>query len=121
METIKASELRIANWILFNQESYQIAIIYNNDRIGIKRKNGSIFYLKTSQVLPVQLTKDVLLKCGFIKHDIIYTFNGYAYFYGNISILQKDKNAHIAANILYLHELQNVFHSIDKLELEFKQ
>jgi hypothetical protein len=117
MAIIKASELRIGNWILFNQEEHQISVIYNNDTIGIKRKNGSMFYLKAKNVLPIPLTKNVLVKCGFIKHDIIFTFNGYAYFYGNLS----NKNAHVAENILYLHELQNVFQSLYKIKLEFIQ
>lgn len=128
---ITASELRIGNWVMYNDQNetpmptaIQICI---QDLILINEN------VKDCNYKPIPLTEEILLKCGFQKRESS-ACNEY---YIGINQVTKDwlfsitwliKPESINApncpfyrngghNIYYLHELQNLFYSLTKTEL----
>lgn len=124
-----AEELRIGNWVYNsttrnNMQVYPMMIpqLYN-----IEKECGS---LKYSNIKPIPLSKEVLLKCGFEKEG------DYGYiFFGEITnyILDEDiaGSYQVGVNhgsctnffswdIKYLHQLQNLFYCLCGKELEVK-
>lgn len=137
---IDARELRIGNIVYVDNEKYHPklkniplevsgiseCIGLDNEKtysIGLKHinHNPNTYYETYSQFIkfikPVELTEDLLLKCGFVKKD------NYCFYYNGIRLipirdLYLRGNFPIRADIKYLHQLQNLYYALTGQELE---
>jgi len=118
---LKAIELRIGNYYQENGTYYKTT---PNDIINLIRCEAS----KTeSDMQPVPLTEDILLKCGFKKDgksycigywDCDFTLEQYSdevFYMVNVS-----ESLKFGPEIRYLHQLQNIYFALEEEELEVK-
>ena len=128
---IQSNELRYGNKLLFlgNIETFEFIDQIREDGVfWIQTKEQKIAY-KNFQFKPVELTEDILLKCGFQNNEPNYfwiTIKGYendeTYIYINkissgIGIFQNDKENYLDIEIKYLHQLQNLYFALTNQEL----
>lgn len=113
---IKATELRIGNWV---DGGY-------NDRLYYRIKEHDFLNTDFAITKPIPLTEEILLKCGFdffntclyhpvIKHQYQFRFyenDLYYGFYGECEFIKETQQP-----IKYLHQLQNLFYSLTGEEL----
>lgn len=139
---MEANELRIGNWVTVdNPQCYPelknkpvrvrgIGVALGLDdkwTYGICISTDDIRYSGISQfihfVIPIPLTEGLLLKCGFVKADCFYyTYRcSFTLWYDNFndgSYNALSGTNHIARNIKYLHQLQNLYYALTGKELE---
>lgn len=123
---MKAEELRVGNLVKMDGDLVSVDLwlfkeLYNNNSVT-----------STLLLSPIPITEDILLKCGFeaeSKYDD-FKLNGVNIqscsmrcktlerfsFYLNLG----DENDELNNKIDYLHELQNLYYSLTKKELEIK-
>ncbi len=109
---ITASELRIGN-IITNHDEVQVVDIWH---FAVLCAKDSEHFIK-----PIELTEDVLLKCGFEKADdewsvadfCMQIFQGWLHYSAGEGVKLSEK-------ITTLHQLQNIYYAITGKELEFK-
>lgn len=124
---IQANELRIGNYIVFNEDDAISKVIgIHTDIDGVDVQIGDEeTYIELRQFSGIELTEEILLKCGF---DKVNEFEGYADkkhcllrtgdFYLFMPFCTEDKDCYI--EIKHLHQLQNLFHSLTGQELNVK-
>lgn len=103
--SIKVEELRVGNWLYRKS-------INQNVRISIDSFNDLIDYE------PIELTEEILLKCGF-------EYDGAFYFKDGIFLEYEDNSLRLdcmsdSVNIKYLHQLQNLYFALTNKELNVK-
>ena len=119
---MKASELRIGNWISYNSGMNIVLGVQSpspqkqphlSDKYLVEINPPDSFFVPIDDIKPTELTPDILEKCGFEKEGDTYkvvdknldycfriSFTGSGYFSPNT----------IAKHpILYLHQLQNLY------------
>lgn len=104
---MKATELRIGNWIEYMGQAIQVDAY----EIGETELNTSV-----SQ--PIPLTEEWLVKFGFEKID--------EWAFGELELKQYKNHKHFTEalyliEVNYVHQLQNLYHSLTALELTIKQ
>jgi hypothetical protein len=116
---MEATELRITNWILDeNGNPVQIVEItdFNRVAVGSDRK---VLDLQNSS--PIPLTKEILLKAGFLDNN--------PWEKGNLRLDSENRlifvdetgyGIIIARNVEFLHRLQNLYFDLIGNELEVK-
>ena len=127
---MKATELKIGNWVYNsttrnNMQVYPMMIpqLYN-----IEKERGS---LKDSNINPITLSEEILLKCGFEKDDTGVDMFDQDYHewcqkeFPIIGVLcQNETKEYLfdentdTLRIRYLHQLQNLYFSLTQKELE---
>lgn len=123
---MKANELRIGNLYQIGDSIYKVNHIYNDAFAGEFIKKASGDYTNGGRKSPIDLSPEILEKCGFEKvtqlggnhygnptNNIILQEQedgGYAFF-GSECIHGKSNK--------YLHELQNLVYAITGEELTF--
>jgi len=122
---MKASELRIGNWIYIPQTK-------TNERIGSIEENGRFTtigykssYSSIECLEPIPLTEECLLKFGFEKNDN----NQFILMEGSVDILfNKDLNGWTCDGINFsinmtehVHQLQNLYFALTGEELKLKE
>ena len=118
MENLRASELRIGNYVQLNTNITQVDVIDYNQIIATEFGLIELKYIK-----PIPLTEEWLLKFGF-ETDNIEWWNGIisigiykdGLFYcptGKISL-------RIGKEIQYVHQLQNLYFALTGKELKQK-
>jgi hypothetical protein len=120
---IKANELRIGNYILINGSIVRIGYGVIQD---VYQKNKGIRnqYLNTLTHEPIPLTPEILEKAGFkfYEKSEMYEkddFMDLHILYDNAGYCIKDYELNIwSPNILYLHQLQNLYFALTGEELE---
>lgn len=112
--SIQPNELRLGNWLSYKGDYYQVEILESN--MVIDEFEG---------IEPIPLSPEILERCGFEKDDDDYllkiddrsclhiNFNKERYLIESYDGLIKIKN------INYLHQLQNLYHSLVGQELQF--
>ena len=119
---IEAKELRFGNIVYVDNEKYKIVGIYEN-RIKTKRYDQISYfpfyhiYLDEKFLKPIQLTKDLLMNCGFK----LETNKPNQYRYKNRLIIVRDAffvDYGTSVRIKYLHKLQNFIYALNNEELE---
>ena len=117
---IHSLDLKLKNWVKYNNGYFQIAALtedfpyLNNDEFG----HGIVSY---DNIFGIELTEDILVKCCGFEKPTDDNFGGYLspkFQNGRIRILNnKWWNGCWDTEITYLHELQNLIHSLTKKEL----
>ena len=102
---MKANELRVNN-----------IVIYNDVELIISEYCETIILL--SNLKPIELTEEWLLKFGFqsIKHNNYY-LHPFTFRENKIRIGYKTSTRHLANDIKYVHQLQNLYFAIMGEEL----
>src|SRR5690606_3233401 len=108
---MKAQELRIGNWVEYDERYFQIDTIafefptLNTIEFGI----GVVDY---NNIKPIPLSEDVLLRCGAVLHGIEYIIKASALpvkfrFHSKIAYCEMGK-LYLGERIKDLRELQNL-------------
>lgn len=135
---MKASELRIGNWIeVYSSESqvneFDSGLIFFN---LLKNQDGTNFeydYIDAEFAKPILLTQEWLIKFGFVqKPDSGYWKDDLVYFDGPLQIFFKPNynkfffgirgrgyncEQYVDIEINYVHQLQNLYHALTGEEL----
>ena len=126
---IKANELRIGNWVMYDNRLFQIEAIsrslpcLNTDEFGI----GVVDW---NNINPIPLTPEILEKCGLkngnseLDRNVFYSTNKHlAQFSVNISgsfgIYVGVFIALRSVHLEYLHQLQNLYFALTNTELNY--
>lgn len=118
-----ARELRIGNYATDSIETGAITV-FNNDACVLKHKSG-IVKCRISDLQPIPLTKEWLLKFGFEQQkwgDFILTY----YRKGNILYSLSDGNVELnepnicLTQLKHVHQLQNLYFALTGEELTIK-
>jgi hypothetical protein len=121
---IASNELRLNNWVKYHGEFYKIESLtrdfpfLNTIEFGAK-------VVEYTDLQPVQLTEDILLNCGFeceykSEFHSVYFKDGISYYfwYNEKRQYVNFAGAHIKCD--YLHNLQNLVHSLKGEELKIE-
>lgn len=129
---IKANDLRVGNFIKFNNHLEKEKIVQVNLRFFASWAGGrNPDEMKVDEEISnyyteIELTPDILQRCGFdwsIYHQAFHK-EGFdldineCYPKGYALCRFKRKGDPIVPNIFYLHQLQNVYYSLTGSELE---
>ena len=113
---IAIEEVRVGNWFEFVvHRAPNVFSILNIDQLVYFSKKPEMF-------IPIPLTEEILLKCGFIKNfhadseiyfdikssDIVINKTDAGFIFYQLNII-----------ITYLHELQNLYYDLEKKQLPF--
>ena len=127
---MEANELRIGNYILYDGNIVKVwGLSGDVEHISLLSKAG-LFGDKISKIKPITLTEEILLKSGFVKHNMLgysehFTYQKYikgetitlnALYNSDFSILLHS----VARKIDSLHRLQNIIFALTGKELEIK-
>jgi hypothetical protein len=132
---MKANEFRIGNWV-FDDENIPMQIAktesenftkWNFNDFSIILEHKRTYY--ESKIFPIPLTKEILLKCGFVsckadkENEWLNLKTRHFNFSSDESV--KFQKVFLLLNKTeitcdYLHELQNLYYSLTKTELECK-
>lgn len=132
---IQANELRIGDWVNINVEwgsiteitGFRIDSIFlssdKNYRCKMNDKDGTI-EVDLFSLVPILLTEEILLMCGFEKKHTIWKnrwmelwYSSYAECY-QIRLLKIGSDTEKTINIESLHQLQNLYFTLTGKELE---
>jgi len=131
---IKENDVRLGNWVevFLTKEPMKI------DWLAMKHlSDGNVqaaFYDNRPVYVPIPLTKDILLKCGFEDYENLdndYTVYGNhgddSDFFlevdwrrvesGYSPMIKSVEYETIGSNIIYLHQLQNIYYALTNKEL----
>jgi len=125
---MKASDLRIGNWIIDYEAEpnktiyWQVETIeYLNTTLGVRFRNKSSWTCEEF-IEPIPLTEEWLLKFGGIldREDDSYVFKHFA-----VSVNEKSEAIMFfqdeeIAEFNYVHQLQNLYFALTGEELTFK-
>jgi hypothetical protein len=110
---MKASELRIGNYFIEKDE--------------IKQFDGDFIHLLDMQ--PIPITKELLLKLGFLQKQIImygeavkinyFIKNNLLYSLSDNQVELDNPNVFLT-DLKYVHQLQNIYFALTSEELTFK-
>lgn len=130
---MKANELRIGNWIKYEDKLVQVVQLSSMMIFCQRDENQFLVNCAPEVFKPIELTEEVLLKIGFKKKNDCYILsNEYIFFvyYKDsfkqellASVKRKGKyyyNTNELKNydIRYLHELQNAYYLLTNEELK---
>ncbi len=119
---IQANEIRLGNWVNFIPDNGNFIVSgIDSFNHSFKTING----LCTDDIRPIPLTKEILLKCGWVKNNNINSFemigecrmflNETSFGYNMYNYIL---GASICKKIKYLHQLQNIYFALTQKELE---
>ena len=103
---MKAEELRIGN-----------LVIYGGSVVKMNLHEFTHFLRFPETYMPITLTEEILLKCGFVNWDKVddcYIIKGLIIWKCNEMFLCYKNGVHIK----YLHQLQNLYFALTNEELE---
>ena len=139
---MKSNDLRLGNYLTQNGDLVKVVDIRRKSlRVYNEKKQfRNVKFTKISDVKPIELTIDVLQHCGFIidkpfgdsagninchKADLVMMRNftakwRWVWRYENDSIIS-NREFVIWNTIDYLHELQNLWYTLHKQEINYNQ
>ena len=132
---MKANELRIGNWIKYEDKLVQVVQLSSLMILCQRDENQFLVNCAPKVFQPIELTEEVLVKIGFGKRNDCYTLsNEYIFFvyYKDsfkqellASVKRKGKyyyNTNELKNydIKYLHQLQNAYYCLTGQELNIE-
>lgn len=121
---MKANELKLNNWIIYNDDFIQFQVKRIDDGgVGVSNKNEDT-WIELDQFSGIPLTDEILYKCGADYVDEytcimgIWTFrrsgNQLMFYYDHV--VPKSRQITLS----YLHQLQNLYYVLTGEELEYK-
>jgi hypothetical protein len=132
---MKASDLRIGNYLLFVNKLQEVSSIHSDNTIRLRKtKNDNChgcYSVDSIAINPIPLTEELLLTFGFEYHSfdknyVIKNKDGYCnsikkydgeWCYNNdIS----DANCYFIRELKYIHQLQNLYYALNEEELTIK-
>ncbi len=132
---MKASELRIGNFLLFVNKLQEVSSIHSDNTIRLRKtKNDNChgcYCVDSITINPIPLTEERLLSLGFEYESFDENYvikNRYGYYdsikkddgkwrYNNdIS----DANCYFIRELKYVHQLQNLYYALNEDELTIK-
>lgn len=131
---ISANELRIGNWITAlyfgyigyhsnKREIIQVGSVDEEDdrvNITVDFEGERLFWGQTE---PIELTKEILLKCGFTTcpydNNLLRCPKGYYQVYLGDPLVFRTPGTSLV-NVLHLHQLQNLYFALTGHELTYK-
>lgn len=125
---MKASELRIGNFLLFENEAQEVSSIHSDNTIRLRKtKNDNChgcYCLDAITIKAIPLTEDWLLKFGF-ESDGIEWWTGVLslgiYKDGLYYCPTEDIHYRRGKEFKYVHQLQNLHHALTDEELIIKE
>jgi len=141
---IKSTELRIGNWVKDDKDrigSVHLMTMLNGVYTLhlLPYLSSNHFHKKLSQLKPIPLSEEILLKAGFKKHGKVVSYlslnTGLSDGYDDVEALlnwsdftEKNEGELLfvfegkgrwinISHIKYLHQLQNLFHALTNTEL----
>ena len=117
---MEATELRIGNWVIVNEECQIEAIVHDAVCISTRFETYVL-----DDVKPIPLTEEWLIKFGFESNPYIDTYELYELdelkFILDIDKTRGKLDIHWKqVECKYVHSLQNLFHSLTGEELTIK-
>ena len=119
---MQAKELKLGNYCYCQDE---INVIYGITKEGFVQyeKDNNVYYCGIDELKPIELTEEILLKCGFdVNIDIYYLpkMNGYFKkpFKEAEHFLYKSNSSDKLSSVKHLHQLQNLYYALTGEELE---
>ena len=124
-KVMEANEIRVGNWLIdprkFNKDTREFFHINENGYFKATARDIQVAELFD----PIQLTEEILLKCGFKKKI------GYKFVLPNLhfSLVRIDSatreeyafsHYNLWVNLEYVHQLQNLYFALTGTELEIK-
>lgn len=136
---MKAEELRIGNWVLYEQSSTEFIVKTISDSgLDVYNRTEST-WIETNQFAGIPLTEEWLIKFGFteelapeningVKHRLNIDDDGTTFFEsigtfkndGHLVVLCVCRGNYFANNVHYLHDLQNLYFALTGNELTIK-
>lgn len=130
---MKSTELRIGNWVYdpINRVNFKIECFLGREYCtNVCEYDDEEFEAITSELLPIPLTEEILLKCGFengkyyknlrIKaNDYLHSIK---FFRGKwiYSTDESDAACYSLVELKYLHQLQNLYFALTGEELNIE-
>lgn len=128
---IQVNELRINNVIEYFGDFYRVTTINYRQADGtyetffVRLRGGETHSSKVEEIIPIPLTEDILLKCGFEWNDLARCYQDDHM----IELVNEEginpnyfiwhNNGMVGRNpMCYLHQLQNIYFSLVGKELE---
>jgi hypothetical protein len=120
---VKLYELRIGNFFYVPLPSTQRKTIKQAKEIRQKHVLLDGVWYHLNELIPIPLTEEILLKCGFTRFEWIKESNVFQGTYFNCKV---DENGvqpfgvdlNNVKPVKYLHEFQNLFSQLTETELE---
>lgn len=120
-------ELRIGNYVIDNLEICQV-IEFEANGIVMTTCKSKFPISHINELQSVELTEDLLLKCGFDENMVLSTIEGEIRYYGDgdINIGGEDSctlGMVYIAKCKYLHQLQNLYFALtgEDLKVDLQQ
>lgn len=116
---INSNELRIGNYVkLFDtNDCYKIHLVSKKSvQIESGLIGGEVF--KLDNLHPIPLTEEILLKCGFELIKGWYVKGKIELFNINNNYFTTPSKGIISVDIIYLHQLQNLYFALTGQELQ---
>lgn len=123
---MKANELRIGNIVGYQRTPYLVlqtnvlAVSTLGISLNENSQDGSSYPKAIEDIFPVELTEDILLRCGARRLPHGYFINKLKFTY-EINELSQFVRFHYSGKVVYiqyLHQLQNLYFAITNTELE---
>lgn len=120
---MKSNDLRIGNYVYDKDcEPYFFKVEQIKKEVGndlwVYYRNGSV---KCKEPEPIELTEEILLKCGFDKQGFYFLNINSALMQMEISLSSKCFiSSLLAIEIKYLHQLQNLYFALTNEELNIQ-
>lgn len=120
---IQANGLRIGNYCYCQDD---INVIYGITKEGFVQyeKDSNVYYCGIDELKPIELTEEILLKCGFEistdKEHFFINYYGFCLVYDGKDYCLKMRidEPYVVCYSRYLHQLQNLYFALTGEELE---
>lgn len=129
---MKANELQVGSWVMYNEEPCQVEVIYDH---GMIRLRGWCECVEIYELHHIPITTELLEKNGFEKEGVIELYNLYAgidhrvtihndkeYMNSNnewyVHVDSEDYSTIAGCELTYLHEFQHLL-TLCKINFEF--
>ena len=132
---MKAEELRIGNFLLFENEAQEVSTIHSDNTIRLKKtkddKCHGCYRVDALTIKPIPITEEWLLKLGFKYHaaDKNYVIKNKEDWHNSIKKMDgdwcynndfSDANCYFVREVKYIHQLQNLYYALNEEELKCK-
>jgi hypothetical protein len=120
---MKANELRIGNLVDYMGIEKPIAMI-GVDSVMLFQKNFDVIQSRLTEIKPIPLTEEWLLKLGAKKFDAGFVIDRFRLLYrseyGYYYVINKYTNEYFS-KVEFVHEWQNLFFAMNNQELTINE